>query len=61
MLLDEYDATIKSEMTVCVCDENVLDDFELYSISSTLTGCGHDVLQPFDTKTKEKRIVFFGR
>ena len=29
MLFDEYDATIKSEMTVCVCDENVLDDFEL--------------------------------
>jgi hypothetical protein len=29
MLFDEYDATIKSEMTVCVCDENVLDDVEL--------------------------------
>ena len=29
MLFNEQDATIKSEMTVCVCDENILYDVEL--------------------------------
>ena len=29
MLFNEQGATIKSEMTVCVCDENILYDVEL--------------------------------
>ncbi|KAK4028720.1 hypothetical protein OUZ56_021734 [Daphnia magna] len=31
------------------------EQLELYEIRETLTGCGHDVLQPFDATQKQKK------